>query len=160
MKHPYYPSLDGLRAIAVGIVLAAHGGVPYFRSGGVGVDIFFVLSGFLITTILSTEWARTGSINFRNFYARRFLRLVPALLLTCAFVAVGMLWLEDRFPGTEIALVLSYTSNWAQALYKVHLTWLNHCSAAPCSWRFTARAGWKFIRMSGLILASIPAWTP
>ena len=44
MKHPYYPSLDGLRAIAVGIVLAAHGGVPYFRSGGVGVDTFFVLS--------------------------------------------------------------------------------------------------------------------
>ena len=127
MKHPYYPSLDGLRAIAVGIVLAAHGGVPYFRSGGVGVDTFFVLSGFLITTILSTEWARTGSINFRNFYARRFLRLAPALLLTCAFVAAGMLWLEDRFPGTEIALVLSYTSNWAQALYKVHLTWLNHC---------------------------------
>lgn len=127
MKHAYYPSLDGLRTIAVGIVLCAHGGVPYFRSGGVGVDIFFVLSGFLITTILSGEWAREGAINFRNFYARRFLRLAPALFLTCAFVAVGMWWLEKRFPGTEIALSLSYTANWALAFYEYHLTWLNHC---------------------------------
>ena len=127
VKHTYYPSLDGLRTVAVGIVLAAHGGVPYFRSGGTGVDIFFVLSGFLITTILSTEWTRTGAISFRNFYARRFLRLAPALVLTCAFVGVGMVWLEGRFPGTEIALVLSYTSNWAQAFYNIHLTWLNHC---------------------------------
>ena len=127
VKHTYYPSLDGLRTVAVGIVLAAHGGVPYFRSGGTGVDIFFVLSGFLITTILSTEWTRTGAISFRNFYARRFLRLAPALVLTCAFVGAGMVWLEGRFPGTEIALVLSYTSNWAQAFYNIHLTWLNHC---------------------------------
>ena len=127
VKHTYYPSLDGLRTVAVGIVLGAHGGVPYFRSGGTGVDIFFVLSGFLITTILSTEWTRTGAISFRNFYARRFLRLAPALLLTCTFVGVGMVWLEGRFPGTEIALVLSYTSNWAQAFYNIHLTWLNHC---------------------------------
>ena len=128
MKHPYYPALDGLRALAVGIVLCAHGGVPYFRSGGVGVDIFFVLSGFLITTILVGEHGRTGGINFRNFYLRRFLRLAPALVLTCAVTALGMRWLEGRFPGTEIALALSYTANWALALNPTyHLTWLNHC---------------------------------
>lgn len=127
VKHTYYPSLDGLRTVAVGIVLAAHGGVPWFRSGGTGVDIFFVLSGFLITTILSTEWARTGSISFRNFYARRMLRLAPALFLTGAFVAAGMMWLEGRFPGTELAFALSYTANWALALYNYQLTWLNHC---------------------------------
>ncbi|MEO6002628.1 MAG: acyltransferase [Opitutus sp.] len=127
MKHTYYPSLDGLRTVAVSIVLAAHGGVPYFRSGGVGVDLFFVLSGFLITTILTTEFREHGTINFRNFYARRFLRLAPALILTCALVAIGMILLERRFPGTEIALALSYTANWALALYKFHLTWLNHC---------------------------------
>ena len=127
MKLSHYPSLDGMRTVAVGIVLAAHGGVPYFRSGGVGVDMFFVLSGFLITSILSAEWTRTGALSFRNFYARRFLRLAPALLLTCAFVGVGMLWLEGRFPGAEIALSLSYTANWALALYNFHLTWLNHC---------------------------------
>ena len=127
VNHTYYPSLDGLRTVAVGIVLAAHGGIPYFRSGGVGVDIFFVLSGFLITTILVKERARTGTINFRNFYARRFLRLAPALFLTCAVTGLGMFVLEGRFPGTEIAFALSYTANWALALYKFHLTWLNHC---------------------------------
>jgi len=128
MKHPYYPALDGLRAIAVGIVLCAHGGVAYFRSGGVGVDIFFVLSGFLITTILIGEQGRTGGINFRNFYMRRVLGLAPALVLTCGVTALGMRWLEGRFPGTEIALVLSYSANWALALNPTyHLTWLNHC---------------------------------
>jgi peptidoglycan/LPS O-acetylase OafA/YrhL len=127
LKHVYYPSLDGLRTIAVGIVLCAHGGVPYFRSGGTGVDVFFVLSGFLITTILITEHARTGAINFRNFYARRFLRLAPALFLTCGLVAVAMPVFEGRFPGTEIALSLSYTANWAIAFHEYHLTWLNHC---------------------------------
>lgn len=127
VNHTYYPSLDGLRTVAVGVVLAAHGGIPYFRSGGVGVDIFFVLSGFLITTILVSERARTGTINFRNFYARRFLRLAPALFLTCTVTGIGMVALEGRFPGTEIAFALSYTANWALALYKFHLTWLNHC---------------------------------
>lgn len=127
MKHVYYPSLDGLRTIAVGIVLCAHGGIPYFRSGGTGVDVFFVLSGFLITTILITEHGRTGAINFRNFYARRFLRLAPALVVTCAVAGVGMMICENRFPATEIALSLSYTANWAIALYDYHLTWMNHC---------------------------------
>jgi len=127
MRHTYYPALDGLRTIAVGIVLCAHGGVPWFRSGGVGVDIFFVLSGFLITTILSTERQRTGTINFRNFYARRFLRLAPALVLTCVLVALAKPAFGEPFPATDIALALTYTSNWAQAFYHYHLTWLNHC---------------------------------
>jgi peptidoglycan/LPS O-acetylase OafA/YrhL len=126
-KHTYYPALDGLRTIAVGIVLCAHGGVTWFRSGGVGVDIFFVLSGFLITTILRTERQRTGTINFRNFYARRFLRLAPALFLTCAVVAVAKPAFGEPFPGTDLALALSYTANWAQALYGYYMTWLNHC---------------------------------
>lgn len=127
LKHPYYPALDGLRTIAVGIVLCAHGGVTWFRSGGVGVDIFFVLSGFLITTILRTERQRTGAISFRNFYTRRFLRLAPALVLTCALVAVAKPTLGEPFPGTDIALALSYTANWAQALHGYYMTWLNHC---------------------------------
>ncbi|MBE7539587.1 MAG: acyltransferase [Opitutaceae bacterium] len=127
MKNRYYPALDGLRTIAVGIVLCAHGGVTWFRSGGVGVDVFFVLSGFLITTILSGEHGRTGAISFRNFYARRFLRLVPALLLTCALVAVAKPALGEPFPAVDIALALTYSSNWAQAIYQHHLTWLNHC---------------------------------
>lgn len=123
----YYPALDGLRTIAVGIVLCAHGGVSWFRSGGVGVDIFFVLSGFLITTILSGEHARRGDISFRNFYTRRFLRLAPALVLTCVLVGIAKPALGEPFPGTDILLALTYTANWAQALFGYYLSWLNHC---------------------------------
>ncbi|MEY4202124.1 MAG: hypothetical protein RLZZ265_3864 [Verrucomicrobiota bacterium] len=77
MAKIYYESLDGLRALAVVIVLLAHGGSPYPISGGVGVDVFFVLSGFLITGILSSEATAYGRVSLRNFYARRLLRLTP-----------------------------------------------------------------------------------
>ncbi|MDP2138259.1 MAG: acyltransferase [Candidatus Didemnitutus sp.] len=126
MTHRYFPSLDGLRTIAVGIVLAAHGGLSYFRSGGVGVDIFFVLSGFLITSILAAECHTSGTVSLRNFYARRFLRLAPALVLMCAFAAAAMLLMGQHFPATEIALSLSYTINWARAFYDVDYGWFNH----------------------------------
>jgi peptidoglycan/LPS O-acetylase OafA/YrhL len=124
--HRYYPGLDGLRAVAVGLVLAAHGGLPFFRSGGVGVDIFFVLSGFLITGILLAEWSLTGTICFRNFYARRFLRLGPCLVLTCVLTGVGVWWVYGRVPFTELALSLSYTANWARALYNHPMGWFEH----------------------------------
>jgi peptidoglycan/LPS O-acetylase OafA/YrhL len=125
--HRYYPALDGVRSLAVGIVLAAHGGVSWFRSGGVGVDLFFVLSGFLITSILAAEAGATGSLNFRNFYVRRFLRLAPCLFLTCAFVAAWFWATGGRVPGAAIAYALTYTANWARAFYDADLSWLTHC---------------------------------
>ena len=89
-KKNYWPALDGLRAVAVMIVLLAHAGFAYPRSGGVGVDVFFVLSGFLITGILSRDFQRSGRIHLRNFYMRRFLRLVPCLVLTFLFGPIGL----------------------------------------------------------------------
>jgi peptidoglycan/LPS O-acetylase OafA/YrhL len=75
----YRPDIDGLRAIAVGIVVAFHTGVPGFTGGFVGVDVFFVISGFLITGLLVNELRATGSISLSRFYARRVRRLLPAL---------------------------------------------------------------------------------
>jgi peptidoglycan/LPS O-acetylase OafA/YrhL len=77
----YRPDIDGLRAIAVLGVVAFHSGLPYFPGGFVGVDVFFVISGFLITGLLSAEFERTGSISLRNFFVRRIRRLLPALAL-------------------------------------------------------------------------------
>lgn len=125
--HRYFPALDGVRALAIGIVLAAHGGVAWFRSGGVGVDLFFVLSGYLITSILAAEVAATGRLSFRNFYARRFLRLAPALLLTCAFVAVALHLTTGRVPWSAIGIALTYTANWVRAFSDADLSWLIHC---------------------------------
>jgi peptidoglycan/LPS O-acetylase OafA/YrhL len=90
----YSPQLDGLRAIAICAVLAQHLFETHFHGAWVGVDIFFVLSGFLITSILISEHERTGAISFKNFYGRRALRLLPALLigitLTGLLTLVGM----------------------------------------------------------------------
>lgn len=79
--------IQGLRAVAVLMVVAFHAGLPV-PGGFVGVDVFFVLSGFVITAMLQREWRDSGRINFTNFYMRRFKRLTPALALT---VAVTML---------------------------------------------------------------------
>ena len=73
------PALDGLRAIAVALVLAGHGGIPGVTGGFIGVDVFFVLSGFLITSLLLDELRRSGRIELTGFWIRRARRLLPAL---------------------------------------------------------------------------------
>ena len=83
------PSLDGLRAVAIAIVFAGHAGLSSAIPGGLGVTIFFFLSGFLITTLLVREHARYGSISFPAFFARRVLRLMPPLLAT--LLAAGLI---------------------------------------------------------------------
>jgi peptidoglycan/LPS O-acetylase OafA/YrhL len=86
--------IEGLRAIAVIAVVLAHAGVPFARGGYVGVDVFFVISGFLITSYLWREAATTGRIGIVAFYARRALRLLPAAVLVVgATLLAAWLWL-------------------------------------------------------------------
>jgi peptidoglycan/LPS O-acetylase OafA/YrhL len=84
----YRPELDGLRAVAVLAVFGSHIGIAQITGGWIGVSVFFVLSGYLITSILLAEWRRTGSISLRRFYFRRLIRLYPALLLMLALCAI------------------------------------------------------------------------
>jgi peptidoglycan/LPS O-acetylase OafA/YrhL len=77
----YRPDIDGLRAFAVFAVVAYHAGLPGFSGGFIGVDVFFVISGYLITRLLSAEIAESGRVSFLDFYARRVKRLVPALFV-------------------------------------------------------------------------------
>src|SRR5215831_10504078 len=79
----YRPHLDGLRAIAVYLVVLFHAGVVRFAGGFVGVDVFFVLSGYLVTQLLLRDVLGRGGIRFGRFYSRRYRRLLPA-----AFVAL------------------------------------------------------------------------
>ena len=80
-RHGFRPDLEGLRAVAVVLVLLFHAEVPGFGGGYVGVDVFYVLSGFLITGLLLREADRTGRVSLAAFYARRARRLLPAALL-------------------------------------------------------------------------------
>jgi peptidoglycan/LPS O-acetylase OafA/YrhL len=79
----HVPALDALRGIAIALVLVAHAG-DQLPGGRLGVDLFFVLSGFLITSLLLTEWSRNGSFSLRRFYERRARRLLPALVVMLA----------------------------------------------------------------------------
>ena len=88
--HLYRADIDGLRAIAVAIVVAFHAHLTGFDGGFVGVDVFFVISGYLITKLLVNELERTGTLSFAGFYAKRFKRLYPALLFL--LTAVIALW--------------------------------------------------------------------
>ena len=80
----YNPALDGVRAISVIIVVAFHTIFAFVKGGMIGVDVFFVLSGFLITTILRNELQANGSIDLSRFYFRRAVRLMPPLILSMA----------------------------------------------------------------------------
>ncbi len=89
----YRRDIDGLRAIAVGSVVLFHAGVSSLSGGFTGVDIFFVISGFLITGLLVEEAAAKGRISIGNFYARRVRRLFPALVLMLGAVTLASIWL-------------------------------------------------------------------
>lgn len=109
-------SLDGLRAIAVLLVVAFHVGVPGFAAGFLGVDVFFVLSGFLITTLLLKELTVRGRVDLPRFWARRMLRLLPATLVVVLTVIVWGFLLAPpyRRPGlsTDALWSLLYLGNW------------------------------------------------
>lgn len=111
----YIPGLDGVRAIAVMAVLLYHSGVIAVPGGFLGVDIFFVLSGFLITSLLLQEIQYTAAVSFSQFYLRRARRLLPALLLTLALSAVlVLLFAHDaayQFRHDAIASMF-YVTNW------------------------------------------------
>ena len=81
----YFSHIDGLRALAVMVVLFFHFETPGFASGFLGVDIFFTISGFLITRLILLELRKTGKVDFKRFFVRRIRRLFPALLATCLF---------------------------------------------------------------------------
>src|ERR1700758_2910941 len=93
----YRPGLDGLRALAIVGVLLYHAGVGWVPGGLLGVDLFFVVSGFLITSLLIAELQNTGRIALRAFYRRRALRLLPALavVLFVTVVMIGTFWPQE-----------------------------------------------------------------
>lgn len=108
-----WPGLDGLRGIAAAVVVLFHAQFGVAVNGYVGVDVFFALSGFLITSILLKELGRRGRVRFGRFYLRRLLRLYPALVVTCLLVVtVGLASGNGVEYAVGAAAALAYISNW------------------------------------------------
>ena len=119
----YRPYLDGLRALAVYLVLLFHAGLSAFSGGYIGVDVFFVLSGYLVTQLLLRDIAHNGSIRFGRFYARRFRRLLPA-----AFVALIVTAVVFTAISSTVEVSGAMESFKAAFLYSANWYFIHHAS--------------------------------
>jgi peptidoglycan/LPS O-acetylase OafA/YrhL len=106
----FRPDIEGLRGIAVLLVVLFHSGVPGFRGGYIGVDVFFVVSGYLITQLIVAEIRKTSKFSFKNFYARRVRRLLPASGLMVIGVLLAERILYSPLELSRYAIWGTYTS--------------------------------------------------
>ena len=115
-KLRFVPGLDGLRGVAVLAVMGFHAGLGAVNGGLLGVDMFFVLSGFLVTSLLLAEHARTGTIKLLAFWGRRARRLVPALLVLLIGIGAYARWVGGGVPPAQLRgdalFTLAYSANW------------------------------------------------
>jgi peptidoglycan/LPS O-acetylase OafA/YrhL len=121
--------LDGLRALAVAVVMLRHFSVSHFFGGFLGVDLFFVLSGFLITRLLTQEFEASGSIRFDLFYLRRVCRLLPAIIVLLIFVTTLRALMPATFGTTlswwfsDLAVLFSFANFFSTPLEALGHTW-------------------------------------
>ena len=124
------PALDGLRGYALVIVILFHAQIPWVHLGHAGLILFFVLSGFLITVLMLQEWQATGAIDMKEFYRRRALRIVPALVLFSVaagtYVQVVASPQSARDQWWSVASTLAFVSNWVEVLTDHPLLLVEH----------------------------------
>ncbi len=163
----YFPALDGLRALCILLVIFNHTHAPYprFIYGWLGVDIFFVLSGFLITTLLLRERESYGNLSLKGFYARRFFRILPVYFVVLAGYLALIPMLRDwkRWDQIKIALpyLLTFTQEFrpASAGNIYNQTWsLGYEEKFYLIWPLLVIAGFPFRtrRVMLLVAASLP----
>jgi len=116
-ENSFRPDIQGLRALAVSVVVLAHANVPGFSGGFVGVDIFFVISGFLITGLLVTERLDSGAIHYGKFLVRRLRRLFPALLVMLVIVQVLSWLLLSNYEALMQTGSFLYAATWTSNFY-------------------------------------------
>jgi peptidoglycan/LPS O-acetylase OafA/YrhL len=119
----FRPDVEGLRAVALAVVLLTHAGVSFVQGGYAGVDVFFVISGYLITRMILGEIGRTGRVSLVRFYARRAKRLLPlaftVLVVAAVLSAIVLSPLRAESAGRDIAAAALYVVNWRFAAESV-----------------------------------------
>jgi peptidoglycan/LPS O-acetylase OafA/YrhL len=156
-------ALDGMRAVAVMAVVFFHAGISWLPGGFLGVDVFFVLSGYLITTLLLAEVYRTGRVDLIAFWARRARRLLPALIvLVAAVMAVSPVVL----PAAETALVrndalsaLAYLANWRMILRGTDY-FAQTAAPSPLQHTWSLAIEEQFYLLWPLVLLLLLRWIP
>ncbi len=148
----YRPALDGVRGLAILVVMAVHAALPVPPGGFLSVDLFFVLSGFLITSVLLEEWDRTSTIRLVGFYMRRALRLLPGLLVfLVALVAFSLTFptmAQARELWREAFYTFFYVTNWAIAFGAMPaLGWLGHAWTLAIEEQFYLVWPWLLLAM-------------
>jgi peptidoglycan/LPS O-acetylase OafA/YrhL len=170
---PYQPALDGLRAFAILTIMLYHGQVSWPRGGYLSVDLFFVLSGYLITTLLVAEWNASGRVDLGGFWSGRARRLLPALFLMLAGISAYAALLA---PAARLARIrwdalatLAYVANWRFAF--THLSYFEQFGdSSPLTHMWTLGIEeqyyllWPLLLIVGLRLAKgslrvLLAWT-
>jgi peptidoglycan/LPS O-acetylase OafA/YrhL len=114
---PFRPDVEGLRAVAVGLVLLFHGYGTPFTGGFVGVDVFFVISGFLITDILLREHSKTGRVSILGFYGRRVRRILPASTLVVVATVSAAYYFLGFLTGNDVAVAAIWTAVFAANIH-------------------------------------------
>ncbi|WP_305786093.1 acyltransferase family protein [Symbioplanes lichenis] len=157
----FRPDIEGLRALAVVLVVLSHAGIAGLEGGYVGVDVFFVISGFLITTLLVKELGKTGAISLAGFYARRATRLLPASTVVLVTTLVGAwFWLPvTRFHSiaTDALFSTFYGINWRLAAEGTD--YLNATSApSPLQHLWSLAVEEQFYLVWPLLLLAVWAW--
>jgi peptidoglycan/LPS O-acetylase OafA/YrhL len=154
----HQPALDGLRGVAVAGVLLFHAG--HLRGGYLGVDAFFVLSGFLITTLLLVEHDRTGKVGLGAFWSRRARRLLPALLAMLAFVALYAAVIADATERvsirTDALATLGYVANW-HAIFSGTDYWALFRSPSPLEHTWSLAIEEQFYLLWPLLVVAVAA---
>jgi peptidoglycan/LPS O-acetylase OafA/YrhL len=167
----YEPALDGVRALAVLSVMLFHFvGAEHFAGGLIGVDVFFVLSGFLITNLLLDERRRTGGVSLRGFYHRRVLRLFPAMYTLLGLVAVAAVFISAEYPEVwaELAAAALYSYQIFLGFFGFaaddsprvlfHLWSLSVEEWFYFFWPFLLLAGLRTVRRQRLLVVAAAAW--
>ncbi|MFE6508170.1 acyltransferase family protein [Nocardioides sp. NPDC057767] len=162
MSSNWRADVQGLRAVAVGLVIAGHAGLSGFEGGFVGVDVFFVLSGFLITTLLLRETDRSGTVSISQFYARRARRILPAATAT---MLVVLTYSAIVLPQTRTDQIAG-DAGWAAVfLANVHFAseavdYFNNAAPSPFQHYWSLSVEEQFYVVWPLLVLAVALWIP